>query len=309
MRSISLAAILITACGNPPAPPAPQYQEVAAAVDPARLTGALADLSGERYDDTGRARFQATFTAKMNALGMDVTAFDYQWPVSTRAGRNLEAVLPGRSADSIVIVVHYDSMGEPGQATINPAVDDDMTGMSILLETARVLAARKDRLQHTVRFVATDEEEEGDLAGARTYAQGLTARGVHVIAAVDDEQTGWSCAKDGVCDPDAPLSFDIYSCTDDGLGYSFPALGDQLEQAAHDFSTLHTNRLCMGQNSDHYAFWEIGVPAVVFTEHEPFSNPHFDRGDDTLERIDQTYFTSIAKPVVVFQAELAGLDP
>jgi hypothetical protein len=52
------------------------------------------------------------------------------------------------------------------------------------------------------------------------------------------------------------------------------------------------------------------VPAVVYSEHNPFANPHFDRsGGDTFARIDMAYRTSIARPAITFQAMLAGVQP
>jgi hypothetical protein len=58
-----------------------------------------------------------------------------------------------------------------------------------------------------------------------------------------------------------------------------------------------------------YALWEIGVPSVVFSEHDPFSNPHFDAsGGDTLATIDLAYFFKIAQVAVVFAARTAGLN-
>jgi hypothetical protein len=76
------------------------------------------------------------------------------------------------------------------------------------------------------------------------------------------------------------------------------------------YSPLHLKRGCLGANSDHFAMWEIGVPAVVYSEHNPFANPHFDRaGGDTFDKIDTAYLTSIARPAIAFQAELAGIQP
>ena len=53
---------------------------------------------------------------------------------------------------------------------------------------------------------------------------------------------------------------------------------------------------------------EIGVPALVYSEHNPFANPHFDReGGDTFDKIDTDYLISIARPGIAFQAALAGV--
>jgi hypothetical protein len=313
--------------GAPPDGPSGVYADVFAAVDQERLVQTLRELSGvvpvtvgdetfsisERFSDAGRQHFLTYWRATFEAMGMTVRAIDYQGPNSTRPGHDLEAVLPGQSADSIVVIVHYDSIGPPGQETENPGVDDDMTGMAIMVETARVLLPYAARLHHTIRFVATDEEELGDLAGARAYAAQIqadaTAGGFQIVAAVDDEQTGWNCMSEGLCGPvpSWPI-FDVFSCGDQ---FDNPELGDQLEAVVATYSgTIGVERGCIGANSDHYAMWEIGVPSVVFTEHNPFANPHFDfNGGDVFELIDQDYFTQIARPGITFQAQLVGSDP
>jgi hypothetical protein len=85
-------------------------------------------------------------------------------------------------------------------------------------------------------------------------------------------------------------------------------MGDALQQTATLYSGLKANRGCMGENSDHYAMWEIGVPSVVFSEHDPFNNPHFDQsGGDTYDKIDQAYYFKIAQVGVTFAATLAGI--
>ena len=66
----------------------------------------------------------------------------------------------------------------------------------------------------------------------------------------------------------------------------------------------------MGEHSDHYAMWEIGIPSVVYSEHQPFDNPHFDfEGGDSLDKINQSYFFKLAQVGVTFAVELGGLTP
>jgi Zn-dependent M28 family amino/carboxypeptidase len=216
----------------------------------------------------------------------------------------------------VIIIVHYDSIGPWGDEAGNPGVDDDMSGMAILMETARILAEHRASLQNTVRFVAADYEEHSGpgLEGARkyaTYIKDLAAKeNFKLLAAIDDEQTGWNCANEGGCtDGSKGDTFDVFSCSGDGRGYDFKAVGDALEQAVATYAPgLKTRRGCMAENSDHYAMWEIGVPAVVFSEHEPFNNPHFDQnGGDTYDKIDQGYFFHIAQVGVTFATTLAGL--
>jgi len=316
--------------------PDPIYQKVFSAVDQTNLQTLLKEMTGglpvtdpttgaavlvtDRYLPASKAKFRAFWLMYFRGLGMDAQEFSYptQHSIGETQGHNLEAVLPGKSKDSIVIIVHYDSIGPAGNEAGNPGVDDDMSGMSIMLETARILSQYRGTLQKTVRFVAADYEEHSSpgLEGARTYATYIkklsTDENFKIVAAIDDEQTGWNCAGDSACDDArsaAGTAFDVFSCSGDGKGYDFKALGDQLEQTASTYSALKTTRGCMGENSDHYAMWEIGVPSVVFSEHDPFNNPHFDQsGGDTYDKIDQSYFLKIAQVGVTFAAELVGVN-
>jgi len=221
---------------------------------------------------------------------------------------------PWTPADSLIVIVHYDSIGPPGSETSNPGADDDMTGMAILLETARLFVQHRAQLALTVRFVASDEEELGGLAGARSYAAYIKAlsqsAGFALVAAVDDEQSGWNCNTDHLCSDTLFPAFDVFSCSRGGTtSYDFAALGDQFAGIVASYSTLHVKRDCIGANSDHFAMWEIGVPALVYSEHSPFNNQHFDQnGGDLFERLDTDYLISIARPGITFQASLAGIQ-
>src|SRR4051812_8035298 len=297
-------------------------------VDGSRITQTMRELSGvvpvtvngtsitlgERFSTAGRQKFRDYWTQKMSGLGLEINQFHYQAARHPRAGDNVEAVLRGPSPNSVVIIVHYDSIGPRGRETSNPGADDDMSGMAIQLETARLLVAHRTQLTNTVRFVASDEEELGGLAGARDYAARIKAlsqsAGFTLVAAVDDEQSGWNCSADGLCGDNTFPAFDIFSCgSGGGRTFNFPALGDRFAALVATYSPLHVTRGCIGSSSDHFAMWEIGVPALVFSEHNPFANPHFDRaGGDTFAKIDTAYLTSIARPAITFQAALAGVQ-
>jgi Zn-dependent M28 family amino/carboxypeptidase len=291
------------------------------------MTGATpVDIGGQqqlitnRYSPASKALFRQYWMQYYTFLGMQVTesAYTTQHNNGEAQGHNVEAVLPGKDADSVVIIVHYDSIGPAGQETQNPGVDDDMTGMATQLETARILASQRDKLQHTIRFVAADYEEWSNpgLEGARHYAQYIKnlsqQQGFKILAAVDNEQSGWNCFSDAVCPAaEGGTYIDVFSCSTEATPtYDFKAIGDSFEALAKRYSSLATTRACMDANSDHYAMWEIGVPAVVFSEHSPFANPHFDqRGSDTIDKIDHTYHFRIAQVGTAFAAQLAGLAP
>lgn len=268
-------------------------------VNPVTVGGETFSIK-DRYLPSSKAKFRKYWTAYFKSLGLEVTeqAFTSSYYLEDQ-GHNLEAVLPGATPDSVVIIVHYDSMGPHGAD--NPAVDDDMTGMSIALETARILKEYQGRRHYTVRFVAADYEEWEGLEGARAYAEKLrqeaSAKGFKIVAAIDNEQSGW---KEG------PNTFDVFDC---GGDTDSPELGDLLINTAKKYSTLKTYHDCMGANSDHYAMWEIGVPAVVYSEHDPFNNPHFDKaGGDIYSLIDRDYFFRVAQVGVTFATRVVGLE-
>jgi hypothetical protein len=340
MRIQLVAIIMLIGCqgqeettdatfADDPAPLAVDHlKEIFDQVDGARITQLMRELSGvgpvtvngasitlgQRFNAAGRKRFRDYWSQTMRNLGLEVNQFHYQAAGHPRAGDNVEAVLRGPSPNSVVVIVHYDSIGPRGRETSNPGADDDMSGMAIQLETARLFVAHKAQLTNTIRFVASDEEELGGLAGARNYAAHIKAlsqsEGFTLVAAVDDEQSGWNCTADNLCGDNLFPAFDIFSCgSGGGRTFNFQALGDQFASIVATYSPLRVKRGCLGASSDHFAMWEIGVPTLVYSEHNPFANPHFDRaGGDTFARIDTAYLTSIARPAITFQAALAGLQ-
>jgi hypothetical protein len=157
-------------------------------------------------------------------------------------------------------------------------------------------------LQHTVRFVAADYEEWGGLEGARNYLQylqGLSAKsGFKLIAAIDDEQAGW---KEGA------NQIDFFTACDGNSGTA--ADGKIFAQTVATYSPMSQSQSCVGDNSDFYVFSEAGIPATVFSEHDPFNNPHYDgEGGDTFDKIDQNYFFSIAQVGAAYAAKIVGIQ-
>jgi hypothetical protein len=321
----------VDACAPPPADPVLAiYKAVDAARVKANLRGGCGDapvmLGGDagtqsitnRYSPSSKGFFRAYYEQYLTSLGIKWQELAYPTAHSNGEtdGHDVEAVLPGRSPDSIVVIVHYDSMGPTGSETSNPGCDDDMTGMATMMEAARLLSDACITRARTIRLVATDYEEwfSPGLEGARYYAGVIKAlaekENFFLLAAIDYEQSGWNCASDAKCAADAGgTTFDVYDCSGDANAFMSTALGDSLEALVGTLgSPLGVVRGCMAQNSDHYAMWEIGVPSVVTSEHAPFSNPHFDRnGGDTFATIDNAYHAEIARLSIAYTAKLAGV--
>lgn len=96
------------------------------------------------------------------------------------AVKNVVAVLEGEgplAEETIVIGAHYDHLGrggegsaQPGSSEIHNGADDNASGVSALLEVARRLVAREERLPRRVVFVAFTGEERG-LLGSAEYVR------------------------------------------------------------------------------------------------------------------------------------------
>jgi hypothetical protein len=89
---------------------------------------------------------------------------------------NVEATIPGRSRDAIVITAHRDNLGSDKNG-------GDPVGTVSLLRVADDLAGTRDR-RYTTILVSTDARW-GNSAGAALLAERLQERSGHVVAIVD----------------------------------------------------------------------------------------------------------------------------
>jgi Zn-dependent M28 family amino/carboxypeptidase len=273
----------------------------------------------DRWSPTSKAHFREYFTQYFAALGISVNTIPFPVDnlVGESEGHNVEAVLPGQSADTVVIIVHYDSVGIPGEETLNPAADDDGSGTAMMLEAARIFSALPRRA-YTVRFVGADYEELTDLQGDAAYVSYLQneaqTKNFQILVASDNDQTGWSCWSEGLCGSGAPpanSSLLMVSCSGDSYGYDYPALRAGFKAIASKYSTMKADYSCDGSgDTDHYSFWQAGLPAYVIMEYGTYNNPHFDDlGDDTMAHIDLDYLWHIAQIQIAYQAQLVGVTP
>lgn len=92
--------------------------------------------------------------------------------VPTVIGRNIGGWIEGRDPDLrdefVMITAHYDHLGMKG-GRHHPGADDNASGVSMLLETAREIANLPNRPRRSIVFVAFDLEERL-LWGSRWFA-------------------------------------------------------------------------------------------------------------------------------------------
>jgi aminopeptidase YwaD len=211
------------------------------------------------------------------------------------------------SAAPLILAAHYDTVeGSPG-------ADDNASSLAVLLEVARRLAPTA--LARPVQFIAFCLEEE-DLLGSRAYVKHLATTGQSVHGAIVLECVGYaSDHKDSQKTPP-------------GIPVAVPSVGNFLaligNQASAQLTTTLTHimapmipivplivpgngeQLPDTRRSDHTAFWEQGIPAVMATDTANFRNPHYHRSTDTIDTLNLHFLDAVADAVTAAVLALAA---
>ncbi len=201
--------------------------------------------------------------------------------------RNVVGVLrgsnPALAAQSALLTAHYDHLGrgwpdvhKGDEGKMHPGADDNASGVSVMLELAKSLAAG-ERPQRTIVFVAFTGEESG-LQGSRWYVDHPAFPLEKIEGVINLDTVGRLFAN--------KLSV-IATGTATEWQHIFRGAG---------FVTGVESRLIPEalESSDQKSFIDRGVPAVqVFTE------PHADyhRPGDTADKIDGAGLVKVASVV------------
>lgn len=167
-------------------------------------------------------------------------------------GQNVVATRPG-GAQTLVIGGHIDSVAA------GPGANDNASGTAVVLELARVMAARAT--PYTLKFIGFDAEEIG-LVGSNYYVSQLSEAEKRSIAAM--------------------INLDMV-----GVGESSRVGGSEsvvrLAQAAASKSGLALGLLGDGSGSDHASFIRAGIPALFIHR---TNDPNYHSPNDKAQYID-----------------------
>ncbi|HLA84599.1 MAG TPA: M20/M25/M40 family metallo-hydrolase [Thermoguttaceae bacterium] len=168
--------------------------------------------------------------------------------------KNVVAALEGRgprAEETIVIGAHYDHLGEQhtddGETIVMNGANDNASGTTALLEVARILSSRKEKLPRRIVFVAFSGEELG-LLGSLHYVD-------HPVVPLDKTIAMINLDMVGRLQDDSLITM--------GTGCS-PMLSDTAERIAREHRLqLLPVRLSL-PCSDHAPFHAHGVPVIFF---------------------------------------------
>jgi hypothetical protein len=177
MRRSPWPVAALALAGLVPGPPA------AAAPAPLRHVVALATEIGPRKTGSDADRRAVEYVrAALEEAGLAVELQEVDRVLEADGERivgswNVLGRLAGDGAETLIVAAHHDSRG----ASI-PGANDNASGVAVLIETARRVAARPRRLSYL--FASFAAEEEG-LLGSRHYARGADLSRVRAVVALE----------------------------------------------------------------------------------------------------------------------------
>jgi hypothetical protein len=285
----------------------PSAAEVATSVDVDRVADAVLVLSGEQPIDGGpivsrnvrhadHLRAATWIEAELEAAGFAVHREELE--VLGESTWNVVGELAGSDPDAgrLALTAHYDSTaaadaGWNPSTDPAPGADDDASGIAVILEVARILGSHEPGYSNHVRIVAFTGEEEG-----------LVGSFHHVDALDDPVDLVLNLDPVGHNPGEADLLWVVYEARWPGPADELAAAGDEAVTWL-DLRSVGADSLGGDARSDHYPFWEGGIPALhLGTFPQP---PQSHTAGDTFDVVDPAMMAEIAAVTAVFASNWA----
>lgn len=228
---------------------------------------------------------------------------------------NIVAEIKGakRPDEIIVIGAHYDSAPLDGCRAAN----DNASGIAAVLELAKMFSGRiSDR---TLRFAAFPNEEppffQTGSMGSHVYAKECKKRKENIVGMFSLETMGYYSDKPGSQNYPYPLN-KIYPDKGNFVAFvgNIPSRS-LVRKSVRTFrgkvkfpcegAALYANIPGIGW-SDHWAFWEMGYPALMVTDTAPFRYPYYHTASDNPDKLDYDRMARVVKGLETVVAEIAN---
>ena len=210
--------------------------------------------------------------------------------------KNVVGILEGdgpHADETIVIGAHYDHLGFGGEGSFVPALreihngaDDNASGITALLEIARILSSREKKPSRRIVFIAFTAEERGLIGSARYCKEPLFPMD-KTVAMLNLDMVG-------------RLTDDKLIIQGGDTAEEFTPLVDKFNADKYKFKITH-NGGGFGP-SDHSSFYAKQVPVMHF-----FTGLHSDyhRPSDDFEKVNADGLVRVAEIVADTAAALA----
>ena len=233
--------------------------------------------------------------------GLTVTEQAYDYHGLSVANLIAEPAGAGTTAPYYLIGAHYDTV--PG----TPGADDNASGVAVLLELARRIAARTPPVP--LRFVAFTLEEPPAHAtrfqGSRVFVKELAGSGGRVLGAIILEMVGFTAPRQAY---PVFLHWAGYPEKGNFIGvvgnWRSRRFGRAVLRGMRKNPRLPVESVFVPLNgwvlpdtrlSDHAPFWDRGWPALMITDTAFFRNPNYHTGRDTFETLDFAFMAELVR--------------
>jgi len=270
------------------------------------------------YDELEKSARYIETTLESYGYVVNRQSFDADDYVSgTKSVRNIEVVIeprdPGPATETIVVGAHYDSArGAPG-------ANDNGSGAAAVIELARLLGDLKATATQRIRLVLFVNEElpyfRTEEMGSWQYAHAMAQRKERVVAMYSLETIGYFSDKPGSQHYPAPFGL-IFPDRGDFLAFVGTLGARPLVRTSIASFRSHTKFPTIGgvapasipgiDLSDHWAFEQMGFPAIMLTDTAPFRYPYYHTALDTPDKVDVERLARVVKGIERMVREAAN---
>jgi leucyl aminopeptidase len=224
-----------------------------------------------------------------------VNAFTHSWTQSS-----IIAKIPGKSAKTIVVGAHQDSINGQSSTQRAPGADDNGSGSMTILEALRTLLINSTiasgQAPQTIEF-HWYAGEEGGLLGSQAIFQNYQTNSRDIKAMLNQDMTGYT---QGYKNANLTPKFGVIT---DNVNAALTAFVKRVITAYTNVAAADDK--CGYGCSDHASATKAGYPsAMIFESEMDYENPYIHTAQDTISRIDFAHMVEHAKLVVGFAVEL-----
>jgi acetylornithine deacetylase/succinyl-diaminopimelate desuccinylase-like protein len=227
----------------------------------------------------------------------DLNSTHRQGPYSYNL-KNIACEKPGKTNNTIMISAHYDSRMEDinNRTARAPGADDNASGVSALLEAARILS--NISLNYGITFVLFSGEEQGKW-GSKYYAEYIDKTGLDLDLLINLDMIAFSSEGSN----DFLVEYDNGHVVQDNNRYS-QAVANFIKEVASEYTNLNATLGTLG-NTDSLPFEALGYTVIGFHDDGVTKNPNYHTISDTPDTLNYQYLTSTSKLVL---ATILSLD-
>jgi Zn-dependent M28 family amino/carboxypeptidase len=207
-------------------------------------------------------------------------------------------VKPGSTNNTIIVSAHYDNrMEDIDNITARaPGADDNASGVSALLEVARILSSVS--LHHSIIFVLFPGEEQGKW-GSTQYADLVDKADVDLDLLINLDMVGFTSEGSN----EFLIEYDNENVVQDNDKYS-RAVANFVKGIAENHTDLNATLGLLG-NSDYLPFEALGYIVIGLHDDGVTKNPNHHTMTDTPDILNYEYLTSVTKLIM---ATILSLD-